>query len=212
VSLCAPSPVSVSTLTAALPGSASLRIDNYVATSSASASLNGMGELVISGPPSRAAHLSLGGSGSLQASATQADVNLKGMGDIYVSGADAISGSLSGMGHVYYSPQGASCTVSGWGMGGCAYGQAPSPRLSCSDHSESDVDSANARGWVVEVYGNGQCQAHVPNAADALLEVTETATQTAGASGSGGRAAAAAAAMIERARGAAAGLWARIGA
>jgi hypothetical protein len=210
VALCAPSPVSVSTITASLPGTASLRIDNYVASSSASASLNGMGELVISGPPSRAARLSLSGSGSVQAAATQADVNLKGMGDIYVSGADAISGSLSGMGHVYYSPQGASCTVSGWGMGGCAYGPAPSPRLSCEDHSESDVDAANAGGWVVEVYGNGQCQAHKPNGANALLAVTEEMPEMAATQqgASGGRVTA----MLERARGAVAGLWARIGA
>jgi hypothetical protein len=86
VLLCAPAPTPVASLTALLPGTCSLHVDNYVATS-ANAQLSGMGDLTLSGPPSRSARLALSGSGKLAAAATQADVSLKGMGDIYVTGA-----------------------------------------------------------------------------------------------------------------------------
>jgi hypothetical protein len=95
------------------------------------------------------------------------------------------------MGNVHYAPSGASCQLSTSGMGGCQYGAAPPPRLSCSDHDESEVDAANAGGWVVEVYGSGSCQAHKPNSAVVAVEAAPRRET-----------------MAERVRAMADGLWA----
>ena len=160
--LCSPSPVQLSALDARLSGTASLQIDGFAADDLA-ASLSGMGDLTVSGSgdPATQARLTLSGSGKLSAAARKADVALSGMGDIFVSGADAVSGSIAGMGSVRYSPSTATCSVSGFGMGSCSPGDAPPPRLRCGDHDGKEVDAANARGFVVDVQGS-QCQVHTP--------------------------------------------------
>lgn len=160
VTFCAPQPTRVRSLSLSLSGTADLRTHNLDASQGLTAQLPGMGQLTASGAPSAYASLSLRGSGSISAATDSADVALSGMGDIFVTGADAITGSLSGMGHVYYSPSGTSCTVSGFGMGGCSYGPPPQPRLSCDSH---DVDADNRGGWDVQVSPSGSsCQAHKP--------------------------------------------------
>ena len=85
VVLCAPQPVQVSSLSAINPGSAALRVDNYVADA-ARATLSGIGEVALTGPPAGSAHVAFSGSGSVQAAARKADVSLQGMGDIYITG------------------------------------------------------------------------------------------------------------------------------
>lgn len=171
VLLCAPAPTSVASLDARLSGTASLLVDNYVADS-LSAALSGLGDLTLQGAPATSARLELSGSGKLSAAARRADVTLRGMGDVFVSGADALTGQISGMGNVHYSPPSATCSLSGFGMGSCSPGEAPTPRLSCGDHDGKELDAANARGFDVQVSGS-QCQVRTPlQAGDE--EVTET--------------------------------------
>ena len=159
--LCSPAPVQLSALDARLSGTASLRVHGFVADDLAAA-LSGMGDLTVSsGAPAAQARLQLSGSGTLSAAARKADVALSGMGDIFVSGADAVAGSIAGMGSVHYSPSSATCSVSSFGMGSCSAGEAAPPRLRCADHDGKEVDAANARGFVVDVQGS-QCQVHTP--------------------------------------------------
>ena len=161
VLLCAPEATAVAALDARLSGTASLRVDNFAADD-LTAALSGMGDLTLtSGAPAAHARLQLSGSGKLVAAARRADVTLTGMGDVYVTAAEAVSGSIGGMGNVRYSPASAACSVNGFGMGGCAAGEAPPPRLRCSDHGGKELDAGNAQGFVVDVSGS-QCQVHTP--------------------------------------------------
>ena len=160
VLLCAPEATAVSSLDARLSGTASLRVDNLAADDLAAA-LSGMGDLTLTGAPAAHARLQLSGSGKVVAAARHADVTLTGMGDVFVTGAEDISGSIGGMGNVRYSPATAACSVSGFGMGSCSAGEAPPPRLRCSDHDGKELDAGNAQGFVVDVSGS-QCQVHTP--------------------------------------------------
>ena len=160
VLLCASAPTALRTLDATLSGTASLHVDDYAADELA-ATLSGMGDLTLSGAPAGSARLALSGSGKLSAAARTCDVALTGMGDVFVSDADAVSGSISGMGNVHYAPATATCRTSGFGMGSCSPGEAPPPRLRCTDHGGKELDQGNARGFVVDVSGS-QCQVHTP--------------------------------------------------
>ena len=120
-----------------------------------------MGDLTVSGAPAGSAHLQLRGTGKLSAAAQHADVSLTGMGDMFVSGAQTVSGSIGGMGNVRYSPSSAACSVSAFGMGSCSAGEAPPPRLRCSDHDGKELDAGNARGFIIDVSGS-ECQVHQP--------------------------------------------------
>ena len=166
VLLCAPEPTAVSALDARLFGTAHLHV-SHLQADTLSASLTGLGDLTLSGAPAASAQLRLSGTGKLSAAARRADVDLGGMGDVYVSGADAVAASISGMGNVHYAPASATCRTSGFGMGSCSPGEAPPPRLRCSDHGGKELDQGNARGFVVDVSGS-QCQVHIPELAAVL--------------------------------------------
>ena len=55
--------------------------------------------------------------------------------------------------------QRASQLASGGRRCSCSPGEAPPPRLRCTDHGGKELDQGNARGFVVEVSGS-QCQVH----------------------------------------------------